>query len=192
MKRVAVITVLTMVAAGTVYGAVVSVGGFYALSLPVGGENFDQVGTEYDADSSVLCFGGKFSVGGMSGLNFDYGFGYNTKYSVFSEGRYEWYWSAIPITSGVSYKFDLDPVKPYFGIGGAYVIMGAHYKDPYYGSEKDRFCYPGAYLGGGIIYPFADIMALDVNPRYMAAIDPDDGAIDFWFFDLLVGVNFYL
>jgi hypothetical protein len=186
MKRV--VAIAALLAVGTAYGASVSVGGFYALSLPAGGEVFD----DWDPDASLLGFGWKFSVGGMSGLNFDYGFGYNVKYSVASEGGYEAYYSAIPITSGISYKFDLGPVKPYFGIGGAYVIMGAHEKHPEFGSYKDRFCFPGAYVGGGIIYAFTDVIALDVNPRFMTALDPDDGGLDFNFFDLLMGVDFYL
>jgi hypothetical protein len=186
MKKIGVIAALF--AAGTVYGAVVSVGGFYTLSVPAGGDYFDEA----DADMSFLGFGGKFSVGGMSGLNFDYGFGYHSKYNVSEYEEYEAHWSAIPITSGVSYKFDLGAVKPYFGIGGAYVIMGAHVKAPYYGSDKDRFCFPGAYVGGGIIYAFTDIIALDFNPRFMTALDPDDGGMDFNFFDLLIGVDFYI
>jgi hypothetical protein len=186
MKGVAAIAALF--AAGAVYGAVVSVGGFYALSVPAGGDFFDRA----DADMSFLGFGGKFSVGAMSGLNFDYGFGYHSKYNVSEYEEYEARWSAILITSGVSYKFDLGPVKPYAGIGGAYVIMGAHEEDPYSGSYDDRFCFPGAYVGGGIIYAFTDVIALDVNPRFMTALDPDDGEMDFNFFDVLIGVDFYL
>ncbi len=29
--------------------------------------------------------------------------------------------------------------------------MGAHEEASYYGSYDDRFCFPGAYVGGGII-----------------------------------------
>ncbi|NIT36259.1 MAG: hypothetical protein GTN49_07140 [candidate division Zixibacteria bacterium] len=145
MKGVAAIAALF--AAGAVYGAVVSVGGFYALSVPAGGEGFEDT----EAGTSIFGLGGKFSVGAMSGVNFDYAFGYNTKYGISDERGYEAHYSAIPITSGVSYKFDLGPVKPYAGIGGAYVIMGAHEEASYYGSYDDRFCFPGAYVGGGII-----------------------------------------
>jgi len=186
MKRVVAIAALFV--AGTVYGASVSLGGFYPVSVPAGGDGFEDT----EAGTSIFGFGGKVSVGGMSGLNFDYSFGYNTKYELESFMGYEFHYSAIPITSGVSYKFDAGPVKPYLGIGGAYVIMGWHEKNPWSGSDKDRFCFPGAYLGGGIIYAFTDIIALDVNPRYVVALDPDDGDIDFGFFDVLMGVNFYL
>lgn len=191
MKGVTVIVALF--AAGIAYAASVSVGGFYAPSIPVGGELFkDPDYPEFDAETSIFGFGWKFAVGDVSGLNFDYGFSYNPKYGVYEEFGAEGWWSAIRITSGVSYKFDGGPVKPYFGIGGAYVIMGVHERIPSYADYDDRFCYPGAYLGGGIIYPFTNIIALDVNPRYMTAINPDDGGMDFQFFDILLGVDFYL
>jgi hypothetical protein len=186
MMRAVAITAL--LAVGAAYGAVVSVGGFYGASVPAGGEGFEDA----EAGTSTLGFGGKFSVGGMSGLNFDYGFGYHTKYELESFMEYEFHYSAIPITSGVSYKFDAGAVKPYVGLGGAYVIMGFHADAPWIESDKDRFCFPGAYVGGGIIYSFTDTIALDVNPRYMVALDPDDGGIDFGFFDILVGADFYI
>lgn len=186
MKRVAVMAALF--AAGTVYGAVVSVGGFYALSIPAGGEEFE----DSEPGTSIFGFGGKFSVGDMSGLNFDYAFGYNAKFELEPHMGWEFHYTSIPITSGVSYKFDLDPIRPYAGIGGAYVIMGAHEKSAWEGDYNDRFCFPGAYVGGGIIYAFTDVIAVDVNPRYVAAFDPGDGDLSFGFFDVLVGVDFYL
>ena len=188
MKRV--VARAALFAVGMAYGASVSVGGFYALSLPVGGDGFD----DSDAETSLFGFGGKFSVGVTPAVFFDYSFGYNLKYNIpvpeFFPPDAEFYWSAIPITSGVSYKFDFGAVKPYFGLGGAYVIMGWHEKNPWYGSYKDRFCYPGAYIGGGVTYEFTDKIALDVNPRYMTVINPDDGGMDFQFVDVLIGVNF--
>lgn len=179
------------VIAGAAYGVSLGMGGFYALSIPAGGEGFfDPDYPEYDAEMSFLGFGGKFYVGVTPAVFFDYSFGYHSKYNVPTRyEEYEAHWSAIPITSGVSYKFDLGAVKPYFGLGGAYIIMGAHVKYETK-SAKDRYCYPGAYVGGGIIYEFTDMIALDVNPRYMTVIDPDDGGMDFQFFDVLIGVNF--
>lgn len=188
MKRV--VAIAALFAVGTAYGVGLGAGGFYAVSMPVGGDGFDNS----DAETSLFGFGGKFSVGVTPAVFFDYSFGYHVKYNIPVPGApffdVEFHWSAIPITSGVSYKFDLGAVKPYFGIGGAYVIMGWHEKNPWYGSDKDRYCYPGAYIGGGVTYDFTDMIALDVNPRYMTAIDPDDGGMDFQFVDVLIGVNF--
>lgn len=188
-----VVAIAALFAVGTAYGVSLGMGGFYALSIPVGGERFDPKGDDFDAETSLYGFGGKFYVGVTPAVFFDYSFGYHVKYNIPVPGSpffdVEFYWSAIPITSGVSYKFDLGAVKPYFGLGGAYIIMGFHAKDENE-SVKDRFCYPGAYVGGGVTYEFTDTIALDVNPRYMTAIDPDDGGMDFQFFDFLIGVNF--
>ena len=190
MKRV--VAIAALFAVGTAYGVGLGMGGFYALSIPVGGEGFkDSDYPKYDAEMSFLGFGGKFYVGVTPAVFFDYSFGYHSKFNipVDDEPGFEVHYSAIPITSGVSYKVDLGAVKPYFGLGGAYIIMGYHVKYETK-SAKDRYCYPGAYVGGGIIYEFTDMIALDVNPRYMTVIDPDDGGMDFQFFDVLIGVNF--
>lgn len=190
MKRV--VALAALFAVGTAYGVGLGMGGFYALSIPVGGERFkDPDYPEYDAEMSFLGFGAKFYVGVTPAVFFDYSFGYYSKFNIPVDGEtgLETHWSAIPITSGVSYKVDLGAVKPYFGLGGAYIIMGLHAKDETE-SDSDRFCYPGAYAGGGVTYEFTDMIALDVNPRYMTVIDPDDGGMDFQFFDVLIGVNF--
>jgi opacity protein-like surface antigen len=193
------------VAAASAYGVGVGVGGFYALSLPMG-----DVADSYDM--CMMGFGAKMMLGVMPYLNVDVGFGYHMKYKGKWEGLREsivppvpgpvgpeeltepadiddYYLTTIPITFGVSYPMTFDSMGVYFGGGGAFVMEkfnagdswnGDVWKPPesYAQEAPEDLNKPGLYVGGGFKYAFTEKFALDVNPRWMMVLDAKEDDAD--------------
>jgi opacity protein-like surface antigen len=189
------------VAAASAYGVGVGVGGFYALSMPMG-----DVADNYDM--SIIGFGGKVMIGVMPMLNVDVGFGYHMKYKGKWEGLSkaipvgsglgapveptdidDYYLTTIPITFGVSYPISFDSMGVYFGGGGAFVMEKFNVGESWTRSaDADPAGFGmtapedvnklGLYVGGGLQYFFTDALALDVNPRWMMVLDAVDAVAD--------------
>ncbi len=212
MRKSVIIAVLGLAAATTYaagYGTAFTLGGFYALSLPMG-----DVADAYGM--SVAGFGAKANIGITPALSADVGFAYNLKY----KGKWKTVWGAeptdladyslttIPIFYGVSYKFDVGAVKPYAAGGAAYVMekpkVGASWTDP----APDGLGRPApenvskfaVYAGGGVVYRLAEKVGLDVNPRWLMVFDAvsddpntptiDEATTNSTFVDVLVGVDY--
>ncbi len=202
MRKWTVLTALCL-AAASAYGVGVGVGGFYALSMPMG-----DVADSYKMN--IIGFGGKVMIGVMPMLNVDVGFGYHMKYENNQEltAGYtddNWYLTTIPITFGVSYPMKFDSMGVYFGGGGAFVMKTMNFEiadatGTAYTEESESENKPGFYVGGGLQYFFTDALALDVNPRWMMLLDAkdddpetqvDDSISNSMFIDFLIGVDYY-
>jgi opacity protein-like surface antigen len=202
MRKWTVLALLGLMAAAA-YGIGMGVGGFYALSLPMG-----DLADSYKMN--VIGFGGKVMVGVMPYLNVDVGFGYHMKYENNADlaAEYDpdnWYLTTIPITFGVSYPLTFDSMGVYFGGGGAFVMEKAYFEiaDPAGGgvtTGDESVNKPGFYVGGGFKYGFTDKLALDINPRWMMVMDAkdddpdtvvDESTTNSMFVDILIGVDYF-
>ncbi|MGD8717513.1 MAG: hypothetical protein PVH29_01705 [Candidatus Zixiibacteriota bacterium] len=192
------ITAAMILAAGSVYGIGVGLGGFGGVSLPLGDMAADrnvfyqytgtggQVGFEGGEMKAAVKLGTRALVAVLPYLEIEGGFAYHLNYPQqdwdvpsFDEPTYR----IIPITVGANYVYRHGPTAFYAGGGAGYYLakgtLSATFNLPPYGDVEfsgDMTANNlGFYGGGGFRYHFGNF-SLDAGPRFHYV--PNEGTYD--------------